>query len=230
MRHVRLIGDAFERAAMRIEVGTDVPFGGLLTTAGSARRCQLLEMPHVHDRPRGPMLRLRVRGDAMSEDGIRDGDYLVLDARGCLRDGQTVLADDGGCTVVRRVRPVAGTGDEIRLEPPATAGKALPLLARGRPERIHGAIVGILRKALRRGRAADARAAAPVPGSGPPVETVQRLRILQRSLHSVRTTYRTTRHPRLRRALRDEAKALAREMARERDRLGEGVGEVVLLN
>lgn len=228
-------GGAFEVAAMRVEIGTHVPVGGLLTAAGPLRRCQLLELPLGRDRQGarmgdGWMLRLRVRGDAMRDDGIRDGDYLVLDARvGSLRDGQTVLADEAGCTVVRRV--VRGARGAIRLEALETMGEALPLLRGGRSDRIHGAVVGILRKELRQQLGVHGSTTAPrARRDGPSVEPVKRLRALQRSLNAVKSTYRATRHPRLRRALRDEAALLGREMARERERLGEGVGEVVLLN
>ncbi len=242
------LGAVFKPVALRIEIGTHLPVGGLLTPAGPLRRCQLLELPRGRDRQGarlgdGWMLRLRVRGDAMRDDGIRDGDYLVLDTRaGRLRDGQTVLADEAGCTVVRRVRGSAG---DLRLERLETAGEALPLLRGGRSEqthtggsdpinngsgthRIHGAVVGILRKELR--QPSSQHQSARTGSDGPPLEPVQRLRILQRSLRAVKSTYGATRHPRLRRALRDEAALLGREMARERERLGEGVGEVVLLN
>jgi len=289
-----ILGEVFKPVALRIEVGTHLPVGGLLTPAGPLRRCQLLELPPGRDRHGarggdGWMLRLRVRGDAMRDDGIHDGDYLVLDARvGKLRDGQTVLADEAGCTVVRQVRRVPATassagsssgdhagsssearagssnegrvgsssdarvsgssaspGGNLRLERLETTGEALPLLRGGRSDRIYGAsdriygaVVGILRKELRQPasqRASQGRELSQVQpqhagSEGPSLEPVKRLRILQRSLRAVKSTYGATRHPRLRRALRDEAALLGREMARERERLGEGVGEVVLLN
>jgi hypothetical protein len=150
-----------------------------------------------------------VRGDALAADGIRDGDYLVLDQRArSLRTGQTVLADVGGCTVVRRITATA-PGKTIL----APTRAMLPLLPVGGAQRIHGAVVGIMRKQGFEHLAS----AAPVLM---PESLGRRLRSLEGSLRSLRATYRTTRHPRLRRALRDEALVIRRELAREQDRLG----------
>jgi hypothetical protein len=192
--------------AMRIEPGRRVPVGGVLTPAGALRRCHLLEFPRWRG---GSTIRVRVRGDALAADGVRDGDYLVLDQRmRSLRPGQTVLANIGGCTVVRRIS--ATVPGKITLAPTRTM---LPLLPVAGAQRIHGAVVGIMRKQGFEHLAG----AAPVRTTEP---LGRRLRSLEGSLRSLRATYRTTRHPRLRRALHDEAIVLRRELDREQARLG----------
>lgn len=212
------LGASFRGIAARVEGGRPLRVAGLLTPAGPLRRCQLFEIPPA-DPSRPEVVRVRIRGNALVDDGIRDGDCLVLDARVRLRDGQTVLADVGGATMLRRV---CGGGLE------ATSGDVLPLV-RAADVRIHGAVVGILRK--RGFGGAPIRAAAGTPAAGrvtrPPVSPlgrmdehrVRRLCRLEQSLRAVTATYATTEHPRLREALRDEAAKLRREIDRERARI-----------
>jgi repressor LexA len=58
---------------------------------------------------------LRVSGDSMIDDHIRDGDYVVVEKRTEVRDGETVVAllEDGEATLKRFYRE----GDRIRLQP-----------------------------------------------------------------------------------------------------------------
>ena len=61
---------------------------------------------------------LRVRGSSMVDEGIRDGDYLILEPREEARDGQPVVAESDGCVPVKK--PYRGPGGRIRrrLSPP----------------------------------------------------------------------------------------------------------------
>ena len=60
---------------------------------------------------------LRVRGDSMIDDGIRDGDYIIVEGRETATDGETVVAlINGEATVKKLYREGDGKG-------PASAGE-----------------------------------------------------------------------------------------------------------
>lgn len=91
---------------------------------------------------RGRTYALRVRGDSMIDEQIRDGDTVVVEARETARNGETVIAlvDDESATVKQYHRE----GADIRLQP---ANPAVPVLVL--PEervRIQGVVVGVLRR------------------------------------------------------------------------------------
>lgn len=92
---------------------------------------------------RGRSYVLRVRGQSMVDEQIRDGDYLVVHERNQADNGQTVIAlvDGAGATVKRYYREPGGW---IRLQP-ANASMA-PLRASERDVVIQGVVVGLIRK------------------------------------------------------------------------------------
>ncbi len=85
---------------------------------------------------------LRVRGDSMIDEQIRDGDYVVVEARDDARDGETVIAlvDGEDATMKKYYRE----GSDIRLQP---ANPALdPIVVDEERIRVRGVVVGIIRK------------------------------------------------------------------------------------
>ena len=73
---------------------------------------------------------LRVRGESMIEEGIRDGDYIIVEGRETANDGETVVAlVNGEATVKKFYREHDG---RIRLEP-ANVDHAADLRLGGRP-------------------------------------------------------------------------------------------------
>jgi len=85
---------------------------------------------------------LRVRGNSMIDEGIHNGDYIIVEPRQTAENGQTVVADiDGAVTVKKYYREVDGS---IRLEP--ANPEMLPLIVRGEHVRIIGLVAGVLRK------------------------------------------------------------------------------------
>ena len=92
---------------------------------------------------RGRSYVLRVRGQSMVDEQIRDGDYLVVHERQQADNGQTVIAlvDGAGATVKRYYREPGGW---IRLQP-ANATMS-PLRVNERDVRIQGVVVGLIRK------------------------------------------------------------------------------------
>lgn len=85
---------------------------------------------------------LRVRGDSMIEEQIRDGDYIVVRSQETARNGQVVVALIGGtaATVKRFYRERRG---RVRLQP---ANPALePLVLRAEEVLIQGIVTGVVR-------------------------------------------------------------------------------------
>ena len=86
---------------------------------------------------------LRVEGDSMIEEQIRDGDYIVVQSQHTAEDGQMVVALVGGdaATVKKLYREPDG---RIRLQPanPTMA----PIFADPEDVRVQGVVVGVIRK------------------------------------------------------------------------------------
>jgi repressor LexA len=84
---------------------------------------------------------LKVQGDSMIDEGILDGDYIVVDGRPTATNGDTVVAViDGGATVKKFFRERG----RVRLQP-ANAAQA-PIVVRDREVTLRGVVVGLLRK------------------------------------------------------------------------------------
>ncbi|PYS39864.1 MAG: repressor LexA [Acidobacteria bacterium] len=91
----------------------------------------------------GRMFALRVRGDSMIDEQIRDHDLIVLQSQQIAENGQTVVAlIDGSDATVKRFY---GGRNQIRLE--AANPNYKPIVIRP-PERvqIQGVVVGVIRK------------------------------------------------------------------------------------
>ncbi|MDH5589846.1 MAG: transcriptional repressor LexA [Gemmatimonadota bacterium] len=86
---------------------------------------------------------LRVEGNSMIEEQIRNGDYIVVQAQATAQDGEMVVALVGGdsATVKKLYRE---PGNRIRLQP-ANATMD-PILVDASDVRIQGVVVGVIRK------------------------------------------------------------------------------------
>lgn len=85
---------------------------------------------------------LRVRGSSMIEDGICDGDYIVVEERPNADNGETVVALVNGAATVKRF--YKEKGGVVRLMP-ANASMA-PLVIKGSEVTIRGIVVAVMRK------------------------------------------------------------------------------------
>ena len=83
---------------------------------------------------------LRVRGDSMIEDGIRDGDYVIVARRSQAQNGQTVVALVRGEATLKRYY---GEGSRVRLQPANAAMK--PLTYDARDVTVQGIVTGLMR-------------------------------------------------------------------------------------
>ena len=136
-RGVRLRGDV---------AGERVPLVGAIA---AGRPIEAVETPDQVEVPaslRGeePCFALRVRGDSMVEDGILDGDLVIVEQREQARDGEIVVAIiDGTEATLKRLRTVAGPPPEVELRP---ANPHMEIL-RYAPERVRvaGVVAGQMR-------------------------------------------------------------------------------------
>jgi repressor LexA len=88
---------------------------------------------------------LEVQGDSMRDDGIFDGDYVVVERRQTAAAGDTVVAIvDGAATVKKFYRERS----RIRLEP--ANASVPPIVVRDRDVEIRGVVVALLRRYRRR--------------------------------------------------------------------------------
>lgn len=92
---------------------------------------------------RGRSYVLKVRGDSMIDEHIKDGDYVVVQERNQADAGQTVVAlvHGDGATVKRFYREPGGW---IRLQPANPAMQ--PLRVNERDVIVQGVVVGVIRK------------------------------------------------------------------------------------
>jgi repressor LexA len=84
---------------------------------------------------------LRVQGDSMIDDAIREGDIVLVERRSTAHNGETVVAvlPDGEATLKRFYREADGT---IRLQP--ANARLSPL--RVREVEIRGVVIGVVRR------------------------------------------------------------------------------------
>jgi repressor LexA len=86
---------------------------------------------------------LEVRGNSMIEDHICDGDMILLERVGQVRDGDIVVAlVSGNDTTLKRF--YREPGDQVRLQPANAALK--PIVVHARDVQIQGRLLAVLRK------------------------------------------------------------------------------------
>lgn len=84
---------------------------------------------------------LRVKGDSMIEDGIRDGDYIIVEGRDSADNGETVVALIGDEATVKKY--YREPGGQIRLQPANAAMQ--PIMVGESDLAIRGVVVGLMR-------------------------------------------------------------------------------------
>jgi repressor LexA len=92
---------------------------------------------------RGETYVLRVKGDSMIDEQIRDGDYVVVDRRESVRDGEMVIAllDGERATLKKLYRE---RGGKVRLQPANARMK--PLFVDPASLQVQGVVIGVLRR------------------------------------------------------------------------------------
>lgn len=86
---------------------------------------------------------LRVEGDSMIDEQIRDGDYIVVTSQATAEEGEMVVALVGGDSAT--VKKLYRDGpDRIRLQP--ANPEVEPIVADAKDVAIQGVVVGVIRK------------------------------------------------------------------------------------
>lgn len=86
---------------------------------------------------------LQVKGQSMIEDGIHDGDYVVIQEKEVPSNGDTVVAliNDGEATLKKYYKE----GSRIRLQPANSSMEPIYVEA-STPIKIQGVLIGLIRK------------------------------------------------------------------------------------
>ena len=130
------------------EPSSDLVSLPLLGIVAAGVPIEAIEVPERIDVPselvpkRGESYVLRVRGDSMIEEQIRDGDYVVVESRAEARDGETVVAliRDQDTTLKKLFR----NGRSVRLEP-ANANLE-PIEVPAQDVQVRGVLRGLIRR------------------------------------------------------------------------------------
>ena len=119
----------------------------LLGRVAAGRPIEAIETPGTLALPEELVRRensyvLRVMGDSMIEDGILDGDFIVVEERPAPENGETIVAlVNGEATVKRFFRERNG---KVRLQP--ANQRMAPILVKEREFSSRGRVVAVLRK------------------------------------------------------------------------------------
>jgi repressor LexA len=132
---------AFELLPLRTGTAS-IPFLGVVVAGNPIAATEVPESVEVPESflGNGNNFALRVRGDSMIEEGIREGDTLIITRQACAENGQTVVAMVRGEATVKKFH---GYGEEIELRPANSQMETLRVPA-GDVE-IVGVVVGLLR-------------------------------------------------------------------------------------
>jgi len=94
-----------------------------------------------HLTTRGENYVLKVRGDSMVEDGILDGDLVIIARRERAENGEMVVANVNGEVTLKRMYH---EGERVRLQP---ANSMMgPIYAAARDVAVQGVVVGLMRR------------------------------------------------------------------------------------
>jgi repressor LexA len=133
---------ALELLPLRTGAAT-LPFLGVVA-AGIP--IEAIEVPESIEVPEnflgnGNNFALQVRGDSMIEEGIREGDILIITRQAHAENGQTVVALVHGEATVKKFYQ---NGEEVELKP--ANSRMAPLCLHAKEVEIVGTVVGLLRR------------------------------------------------------------------------------------
>ena len=142
-RHKARSLEVTSRAEFPDERPTRFPLAGLIAAGApieAIEDTETIDLEQLFQVGRGTYV-LQVRGDSMIDEQIRDGDYIVVEPRDRVRNGETVVAllDEGEVTLKKYFREKK----RIRLQPANPDFSPIYTV----PGRLHiqGVVVGVLR-------------------------------------------------------------------------------------
>jgi repressor LexA len=101
---------------------------------------EMITVPE-HLTTRGENYVLKVRGDSMVDDGILDGDLVIIARRERADNGEMVVANVSGEVTLKRLYQ---EGDRVRLQPANSMMN--PIYAAARDVAVQGVVVGLMRR------------------------------------------------------------------------------------
>ena len=101
---------------------------------------EMIAVPE-HLTTRGENYVLKVRGDSMVDDGILDGDLVIISRRELAENGEMVVANVSGEVTLKRLYR---EGDRVRLQP--ANSMMSPIYAAARDVAVQGVVVGLMRR------------------------------------------------------------------------------------
>jgi len=122
----------------------DVPLIGLISAGQPIEAIRTNEVVAVPEDMIGrrDVYVLRVKGESMVEDQVRDGDYVVVENRASARNGEMVVALlHGENATLKKYYREKG---QIRLQPAHPTMK--PIMAKEEDVKIQGVVIGLMRK------------------------------------------------------------------------------------
>ncbi|MDA8308112.1 MAG: transcriptional repressor LexA [Deltaproteobacteria bacterium] len=139
---------AMEVVSLQIGGGS-VPFLGVVAAGTPIEPVEVHESIEVPDNflGKGANFALLVKGDSMIDDGIRDGDILIVTRQPQAENGQTVVALVNGESTVKKFYRL---GKEIELRPANEMMK--PIRAAADEVEVVGVVMGLLRNYRQRSR------------------------------------------------------------------------------
>jgi repressor LexA len=119
-----------------------IPFLGVVAAGAPIEAVEIPESVEVPESflGDGDNFALRVRGDSMIEDGIREGDILIITKQSHAQNGQTVVALVRGEATVKKFYH---QGRLVELKP--ANSEMEPIRVSGTDVEIVGAVVGLIR-------------------------------------------------------------------------------------
>lgn len=129
-----------------VDLELEVPFLGLIAAGQPIEAIEggeRLAVPsHLFDGRTEDHYVLRVAGDSMIQEGIHDGDFVIVLRRERARPGEMIVAlIDGVEATLKRFFP---EGDRVRLQPANST--MLPIYVPARDVQVQGVVVGLMRK------------------------------------------------------------------------------------
>lgn len=101
---------------------------------------EMIAVPE-HLTSRGDNYVLKVRGDSMVDDGILDGDLVIIARREDATNGEMVVANVSGEVTLKRLYR---EGERVRLQP---ANSMMgPIYAKARDVAVQGVVIGLMRR------------------------------------------------------------------------------------
>jgi len=129
--------------AVAAGVGAELPLMGRIAAGRPVEALQNPETISLADFTRSKeVFVLQVKGDSMQDEAILDGDYILVERTGAVRNGEIVVAlVDGLESTLKRIYK---EGEKVRLQPSNAAMQ--PVIVPAGAVQVQGRVIGVLRK------------------------------------------------------------------------------------